>query len=132
MSIGYSSLLLSSKVIVALFTFSYNVNEYIGLPNFDSKSFLVFILKTDSIARISISCSVIIGTSPCLYLEITSLPILLGMPTNLMDLSERSTWSQIPDRYSSALFIFSRSIFRYIDYYLNCGRWRTFKLFFGR
>jgi hypothetical protein len=40
---------LFSKAIVAPFIFSYNVNEYIGLPSLDSKSFLVFILKTQEL-----------------------------------------------------------------------------------
>jgi len=47
---GQSPLLLFSSNIVALFTFSYNVNEYIGLPSFNIRSFLVAILNTDSIA----------------------------------------------------------------------------------
>jgi hypothetical protein len=66
------------------------VYKYSGLPSFDSKSFLVFILKTDSMAKISVSCSVSSGITPFLYLDTASLPILFGMTTNLINLSDSS------------------------------------------
>lgn len=50
--VGYSLL---SEDVVTLVTFRYNVKEHIGLPSFDSRLFTVFILRTDSIANVSIS-----------------------------------------------------------------------------
>ena len=55
---GQSLLLPLSINIVDLFTFSYNVNEYIGLPSFGIISVLVTILNTDSVAESSNSFSV--------------------------------------------------------------------------
>src|SRR5919112_4975873 len=73
--------------MVTLFSFSYKVKEYIGLPSFDSKSFLLFILITDSTAYSSDSVSVNSGVKPFLYSTTICFPNLLGMPTNLIALS---------------------------------------------
>ena len=51
-------------------------------------------LKTDSMAKISISCSVSSDINPFLYFDTISLPILLGITTNLRKLSDSNIWSQ--------------------------------------
>lgn len=45
-------------------------------------------LKTDSMAKISISCSVSSDINPFLYFDTISLPILLEITTNLRKLSD--------------------------------------------
>ncbi len=51
-------------------------------------------LKTDSMAKISIFCSVSSDINPFLYFDTISLPILLGITTKLRKLSDSNIWSQ--------------------------------------
>lgn len=76
-----------SGIIVARFTFSYKVSEYITLPSFGSISFLVLILKTVSTKESSDSLVLKSGSSPSLYWYTITAPLLFMKPANLIELS---------------------------------------------